>query len=327
MRRAAALICAVSVMLCFSSCELTEIPSREVSHHIEVPPKMLFLGDSIAAGYGLAGYSADDLYSCDSYANILSEKYEEEIGDKCGHEMVNKAVSGATSADLIELIRSGELDGDLKDCDAVVISIGGNDLLDIMLGFLSRLGIDEKGSFDSDNFDFFSAASYFLSMNDDVDKALGQFEINIGTISDELDKRTDGTVYIQTLYDPLEHFSKFKKAAEFSDQKIGRLNDIISENSGGRYKVIDVAADFKGRADELTNIASFDIHPNADGHKLIADDVDAAFRATGFSYVTTEYGEKRLTREGKMAVGGGIAGLAAVIGIILAAVILKKKKK
>lgn len=327
MRRAAAFLSGVSLLACLSSCEMTEIPSREVSYSIDAPPKMLFLGDSIAAGYGLEGYTAGDLYSCPSYANLLKVKYDSELGDKCGHEMVNRAVSGDTSADLIELIRSGELDNDLKDSDAVVISVGGNDLLDIMLSFLSSLGITEKGTFDSGSFDLFSAASGFLSMNDDVDKALEQFGTNIRIISDELSKRTDGKVFVQTLYDPLEHFSNFKKVTDFSEKKIGRLNEIISDNAAERYTVIDVAADFKGKADELTNIAGFDIHPNAEGHKVIADDVDAAFRTAGFSYMTTEYGEKRLTKQGRTAIGGGIAGLLAAITAITAVLLHMKKKE
>ena len=325
MRRFAALLSAVSILFCFTSCEMTEIPSKEVSHHIDVPPKMLFLGDSIAAGYGLDGYADDDLYSCLSYANILREKYALELDGKCEHEMVNKAVSGTTSDDLIELIKGGQLDSELKDCDTVVISIGGNDLLNIMLSFLGSLGFNEKGSFDSENFDFFSAASYFLSMSEDVDKALDHFEANIKIISEELNKRTEGAIYIQTLYDPLEHFSKFRTVTEFSDKKIGRLNEIIYENSSDAYTVIDVAADFKGKADELTNIDKLDIHPNAAGHKVIADDIDAAFRATGFSYTSTEYGEKRLTKDGKRAVAGGTAGLAALIVILIAAFIKKRK--
>ena len=327
MRKAAVFLSAVTMAICLSSCDMTEIPEWEVTHNTEVPPKMMFLGDSIAAGYGLNGYSADDLYSCSSYANILKEKYEVELKGECGHEMVNNAVSGATSADLLELIQSGSLDADLKDSDAVVISIGGNDMLDIMLEVLKNLGISEKGEFDLENFDFFSAASYFMSMDKDIDEALVQFEKNIRSISEELEKRTDGKVYVQTLYDPLESLSKLKMISEFSEEKIGKLNNIISENSLYGYKVIDVAADFKGKAETLTNISKFDIHPNADGHRVIADDVDAAFRATGFSYVTLEHGEKRLTKEGKTAVGGGIAGVAALIAIIFAVVIHKKKKK
>jgi len=324
--RKIAAFCAASLMLGLSACSMTEIPEREVVHKTEVPPKMLFLGDSIAAGFGLEGYTSSDNYNCRSYANILRERYEAEIGSECGHTMVNKAVSGYTSYDFIAQLQSGELDSDLADSDAVVVSIGGNDLLDIMLELLKNMGITEKGSFDSDNFNFFSAAGSLLSIGGDVDSALDRFETNIRTIAEELLQKTEGTVFIQTLYDPLEYFSKFSMVTDFSNEKIGRLNRIISENSSLGYKVIDVAADFRGRAGELTNISSYDIHPNAKGHEVIAADVDAALRTVGFSYITTERGDERLTAEGRKTVGWGIAGSLALAFISLAGIAVKKKK-
>lgn len=325
LRKTTAVLGTASILFCFSSCAMTEIPTREVPHHTDVPPKMLFLGDSIAAGYGLDGYTPTDNYNCRSYSNILKEKYEAELMNECGHIMINKSVSGYTSDDLIKQIESGELDSDLKDSDAVVVSIGGNDLLGIMLELLGSLGISDSGSFDTGSLDIFGAAASFLTMDGDVNKALEKFDENIKTISAELLKRTEGTVYIQTLYDPLEYFEKFKMVTEFSDEKIGKLNSIISGNAASGYTVIDVAADFKGKAGTLTNIGSFDIHPNAEGHEVIADDVDKAFRETEFTYMTTETGEKRLTEQGRKAVGGGIAGIAALFGIGTVAIISKKK--
>ena len=325
LRKTAAVLGTASILFCFSSCAMTEIPTREVPHHTDVPPKMLFLGDSIAAGYGLDGYTSTDNYNCRSYSNILKEKYEAELMNECGHIMINKSVSGYTSDDLIKQIESGELDSDLKDSDAVVVSIGGNDLLGIMLELLGSLGISDSGSFDTGSLDIFGAAASFLTMDGDVNKALEKFDENIKIISAELLKRTEGTVYIQTLYDPLEYFEKFKMVTEFSDEKIGKLNSIISGNAASGYTVIDVAADFKGKAGTLTNIGSFDIHPNAEGHEVIANDVDKALRETGFTYMTTETGEKRLTEQGRKAVGGGIAGIAALFGIGTVAIISKKK--
>lgn len=325
-RKIAAAVSAAILSVSLASCSMTEKSAEEIENITEVPPKMLFLGDSIAAGYGLEGYTADDNYSCRSYSNILKDKYSEELRGKCRHTMINKAVSGAASADLIEQIQSGQLDSDLADCDAVVVSIGGNDLLGILLEVLKNIGISENGSFDTQNFDLFGAASLLMGMNNDIDKALEQFDKNIKIIYDELSRRTDGIIYIQTLYDPLEYYRQVKRVTDFSNDKIGRLNEMITENSACGYKVIDVAADFEGKADSLTNIADFDIHPNAQGHEVIAEDVDAAFRATGFTYTTTVYGDRQLSAEGRIAIGGIIAGIAFMT-VVGAALLVKKKKE
>lgn len=324
-RRIALCLCAAAV-ISLSSCQMTEIPTRELLHHTEVPPKMMFLGDSIPAGYGLEGYASGDNYHCQSYSNILKERYETELENECGHEMINKAVSGATSQDFIDLLQSGELDKDLKESDAVVVSIGGNDLLGIMLNLLEKLGLNESGDFDSDGFKLFAAASAFLSMDEDVNKALEGFDANLKIIAEELNNRTEGTVYIQTLYDPLEYFTNFSMVTDFSFEKLGKFNAIIKENAVEGYTVIDVAADFRGKAGTLTNISNFDIHPNKEGHQLIAEDVDKAFRATGFTYTTTEVGEKRLTPFGRKAIGGGLGGSALLAGLASLVLVRRKKK-
>ena len=327
LKRVTAFVSAVLMTLCLSSCSMTEKSEKQVKHSTDVPPKMVFLGDSIAAGYGLEGYTDTDNYNCRSYSNILKEKYETELDGKCGHVMVNKAVSGYTSDELIDQIQSGELDDALKDSDAVVVSIGGNDLLGIMLNVMAKMGIKDAASFDSGDFDFMGAASSLLSMGGDIDNALTKFDENIKVITHELGKRTNGKIYIQTLYDPLEYFSNYKIVTDFSNDKIGRLNSIISDNASEGYNVINVAAVFKGKAGELTNISDLDIHPNAEGHVVIAKEVDSAFRATGFSYTTTEEGELKLTKEAELAIGIGILGSVAVICATIILVWVCRKKK
>lgn len=326
MKKILTLITAMLMTLIMTGCTMTEIPTKTTVHQIEVPPKMMFLGDSIAAGYGLEGYAYGDNYNCKSYSNILREKYEHELADECGHKMVNKAVSGATSADFLELLKSGELDSDLKTSDAIVISIGGNDLLGILFDFLRSLGFsEESGEFNTSEMNIFSAAAAFLTMDSDMNNALTGFETNLKEIADILNEKTNGEIYIQTLYDPLEYFADFKKVTEFSEEKIGRFNSIIKENSQGKYSVLDVAAEFKGKAGELTTISKFDIHPNPQGHEKISEIIDRTFRAKGFTYTTSETGERQLTAEGKTAIFGIIA--LVLLLFITAIVLLLKKGK
>lgn len=307
LKRLFAAVCAVVSAVMLTACSMTARDLHEVTHRIEVPPRMLFLGDSIAAGYGLDGYSADDLYNCRSYANILAGNYSSELKDECGNVMVNKAVSGETSAELLELINSGELDEYLADSDAVVVSIGGNDLLGLIFELMENLGISSDDfSFNFKNIDIFGAADAFSTMGSQANEALDGFEANLPLIVEGLSSRTNGTLYFQTLYDPLEYFEKIPRLTKFSTEKIGRLNTIIREQAEGHYKVVDIAEKFAGQSETVTNIKSFDIHPNSIGHQLIADSIDESFRETGFTYTTEEYGEQYITREGYIAIIVGI---------------------
>ncbi len=304
-------------VVCLCGCSLTERDIIETQHKADIPPRMLFLGDSIAAGYGLDGYTSSDNYNCNSYSNILKERYTAEFGDNIKHEMRNLAVSGDTSDDLLELIDSGKLDSELANSEAVVVSIGGNDMLHIMFDLFKDLGIESKDSFDLDSIDLLGAAASLITMDSEIDEALNQYEINLQEISAKLNEKSDGTIYIQTLYNPLETFDNISVVVEFSDEKIGRFNEIIKNNAGENYKVIDVAADFEGKCNELTRIGSMDIHPNEEGHKVIAECVDSAFRATGFSYTTSEYGEPYLTLSSILLILGGICAMLLVVMIII----------
>ena len=60
MKKVAAFLGAAAMALSLVSCKMTVTPKKEVIHNTEVPPKMMFLGDSVAAGYGF-GHRDDEV--------------------------------------------------------------------------------------------------------------------------------------------------------------------------------------------------------------------------------------------------------------------------
>lgn len=267
--------------------------TETVNTTVKVPPKIVFLGDSIAAGYGLDGYSNDNLYNCQSYANILGDKYKKELVDVCDAVMINDAVSGDTSEQLLEHIINNEFNDDFTDSDAIVISIGGNDILGLFLSFLQDdLGITQGMTTDeilSKFTDFFSIAKAFNQMSTEMDTAIDDLGANIDNIISEIQSRTDAKIIYQTQYNPLDNFDDIEMLKKFAFEKIGRVNEQISDhsiNNDGtqRYILADVFTEFSGKSKELTNINSFDIHPNAEGHRLIANTVDKAIRTQHYNY-------------------------------------------
>ena len=331
-KRLAAALTACAAALTLTGCSLTERDTIEEAREVPVPPKMVFLGDSIAAGYGLEGYDKADLYHCDSYANILCSDYTELLKDECGHTMINDAVSGDTSQDLIDLLESGELDDDLKDSDAVVVSIGGNDVLHIIFGAAETLGWDEeKGDFDFSRVDIKKALSALTSMSDDIDEALKGYETNLVTITDLLHEKTDGEIYVQPLFDPVEYFKDWKMLVDYADEKIDDFNKIVKDGAEKdgvhNYTVIDVGNQFEGRNSQLTNMADYDIHPNADGHKVIAETVDKELRKGHYSYVVTVQGEEHLSADGIRLIVFGVIALCVIISVVVIAIKQLKNKK
>ncbi|WP_295152458.1 SGNH/GDSL hydrolase family protein [uncultured Ruminococcus sp.] len=331
-KRLAAVLSAGAVALSLCSCSLKTQDMIEEKRSVPVPPKMVFLGDSIAAGYGLDGYDKDDLYQCESYANILGKDYTELLADECGHTMINDSVSGDTSQDLLDLLDSGAIDEDLKGSDAVVVSIGGNDVLNIIFSAAESLGWSE----DTQDFDFGrvkikEAISKLTSMSDQIDKALDGYEVNLAKICDELHERTDGEIYVQTLYNPVEYFKDWKMLTEYADGKIDRFNEIVKDGADAdgvhHYTVIDVGNQFEGRNSQLTNIAHYDIHPNADGHKIIAEAVDKELRKGEYSYIVTVPGEEHYTDEAiRLFITLGIVGVLLIGGVITVIIRSRLKK-
>lgn len=285
-----ALVCVIAVS-CSITCFATT--TELVKTDLPAPQKIVFLGDSIAAGYGLEGYSDNGGSPKDCYASILGERYKKEIGNKCEAIMINAAVSGDTSAQLLEKLETGSLDNYIFGSNAVVISIGGNDIMGPALEFLSEdLGL--KSEEDIKNFNTLTLAkpSVLAKINEKLNKIssnLETFKSNLDRIITNIRSKTQAVIVFQTVYDPLEEKKSIKAVADMMGGMIKELNSIITQGAKGsdgsdRYLVCDVYEGFKGKSLEYTNIEKFDIHPSAEGHKQIAELVDKQIKTQKYSF-------------------------------------------
>lgn len=328
-KKLAAIICTAAAMLSWALTAFAETETKQVER--DNPNSILILGDSIASGYGLDGYTPGDNKSCNNYGSLLAEKY-----GLTNETYRNYAIDGQTSEELLEKINSGLYD-DYLGCEVIIISIGGNDLLGILLDNengisasldLSKLSTGETTLFELLNSEDVKNAINVISVL--ADERITAFSENLPKIIASLKgKSPDSQIVVQNLYNPMN--TGIELIDSLYKEKIGKLNDVI--NSSENCAVADVYGKFSASEEKL--IQNDFTHPNAEGHALIYSAVSECIDEKCVFYTTIEI--ERTTVEVQkpksnlkkyviaLCVFGAIAILSLVIGIVLR--IVKKRKQ
>lgn len=243
------------------------------------------LGDSIAAGYGLEGYSGgQEVPPADSYQSL--------VGSFLKTSPVNYAVTGDDSSDCIELLNSGTADEALSDASVITLSIGSNDLLGPFTNIVKEaLGItDSDGDMDysliEDYYASFKNTSFtdLLAMannladkvkdNEELHAKAQAFSGNFNEIINILkEKAPQAVIYVTNIYNP---FKDVMVVESLADTYINELNSVFKDNSGD-YNLIDTYSLFakenlsnvKFDISDLDNV-NLDPHPSKKGHARIA---------------------------------------------------------
>lgn len=276
------------------------------------PSDLLVLGDSIATGYGLDGYNADDNNSAaESFGSLLAENY----GLTFDETYFNFASNGLTTGLLSESFdtpegEDGTLTQHIADSDAIVISIGGDDFLLPFIGLIgsaleansdaiTALGVEVSTGNDSEILATLNAAlaadtdgalmttlMTTLGSTDTINTLSENVTIagdNIRTIlSSIFDINPDTNVFLFTVYNPFSGAEGYESMNTVTNIVFNALNNsiktIVEEaNENNSATVIDVAGLFKDNGATYTNINDVDIHPNAAGHEVIYNAITAAF--------------------------------------------------
>ncbi len=238
------------------------------------PKTLLALGDSLTTGYGLKNYTyGDDPYLCDSYINRIAAAY----GLEGGKTYINCAVNGDRTGDLARLLPS--LENEVKNAEMIILTIGGNDLLGILPEIAYMLSGQEVT-------DFTQAAAVFATATAEQYDALKNdpaFVARMKTVLEDVgtnlqtiaaffkEKAPDARVIFLKQYNPMHNVQGFEAFGEFGGGFLTSINQAVEQVATAfGYETVDVPAVIDHRAEELTNIRLYDIHPNAEGHHEIA---------------------------------------------------------
>ena len=289
---------AALLILCF----LFSLSPRAGKVHAESgradPPRITVLGDSISEGYGLDGFvRGSGNPAVASYGNLVAR----ELGSAYEKEYFNLSVSGDTSADLLALIEEKGDELKAQAPDLIFITIGGNDLIHaateadrklfgdggILSSLFSRVpenaGGNAGGGLSSDGASMEQLSELRLvgselklripGITSTFGENLSACILALHTLAPE------AQIYVQTIYDPLLCtdrssflYTTLSVASSIVSPLLEQMNAVITALAATLdYTVVDAASAFeKAGGCPVTNILSFDIHPNADGHALLA---------------------------------------------------------
>lgn len=271
---------------------------------------LVVLGDSIASGYGLSGYTAGDNYSApDSFANRLGELYP---------EYRNFAQDGLTTDGLLTKLEDEETAAALSGADTVVVSIGGNDFLQPMLTAVITEAMENPDLIEALQGGDGDLTEYLDIMRELTDKLTSAAEaVDTAAVGDNAGEilgtvrelNPDCEIIILTVYNPFEDVEGMELFDVTAREKLAELNSEIAaaaEQNGAQ--VADVFTLFQGNAEKYTNIAAMDIHPSKDGHGAIYS------LLTGLADIPAARTD---ADPAKPSPDTGVGGIAALCGIVL----------
>ena len=234
------------------------------------PKSMLVLGDSISTGYGLDGYPNANAAS---YCNRLASSF-----GLSGDNYTNKAIDGNNSANLLSQLTDEEIAKKIKSSDTIIISIGGNDILDIVFSSLESVMDslpEQTGQDTAETLSIYSDAIKKVTAEIEKPDVQYEFQAGVNGFLNNYKKIIEkikiisptAKIYVQTVYNPFDGVYGFGEISSYCENYLSQMNQEIASTSG--IAVINIHSAFKGKAMAYTNIMSMDIHPNIKGHHVI----------------------------------------------------------
>ncbi|MCL2531769.1 MAG: SGNH/GDSL hydrolase family protein [Oscillospiraceae bacterium] len=211
-------------------------------------PLMVVLGDSIAAGWGVAQH--------ESAAAMFAQRH--------GYRRVNFAYAGNMSHRLRNAVTTNETMQDyVSRAEVILISIGGNDFM--LAGSYGDLVGHVMDAMLQDDFSF-------------MQPMLAALEENFAAIITQVrELNPDAVVIVQTMFNPAPALPSLYDAAGVA---IAALNNVIRNQHAldpDAFVIACVHTAFAGRV----GVAQLDlIHPNVRGHRVITQVLDDAYLGT-----------------------------------------------
>lgn len=268
-------ICFCVIVTLLTGCQL-KIKECNVT-----PVNLLIFGDSISTGYGLEDYNyenisqADYINTTNSYGYIIAQKYN--LTDTYN----NFAHDGDNSLDLLNKLKTQKYDDYIRNADYIVVSIGGNDLIDYFytvieksLNIQGELNLESLKQINFKDIKTYENVIKYLATTDFSKMKKTTIDTFISNFSDIVEylynMNPNANLLFQTVFNPFSGLDNYILFDKIAQSFLMDMNNIIKDKKFHSYDYIDVYSIFENRAETYTNMKNLDIHPNLEGHKQIA---------------------------------------------------------
>ena len=258
-RNRSKVILIITIGMILLALPITMQAKGEVSNN--VLDKYVALGDEISI-------ESDDDYDVEYVSLIKDFLYA--LNDNLDYSNLSK--EGITSSELLSIIDDNK--DKIRDSDLITISIGGNNILNAILG---NLNIDETILQNCDEEKFDSIISEYLNSEEiktEILNEVNKFSKDFPNIIKKIKKLApEAEIYVNTVYNPI---NKKCNIYDFFDEQINLINDlIVKNNSNYDYKILDCYHILNN--DEVLNFKIENgvarISPNKVGHAMMATQV------------------------------------------------------
>lgn len=229
-------------------------------------PAYIAIGDSRAFGVGASDPATGGYVAITYDALYRSERYRQR-----GLDLVNLGMPGATSSDL--LLPDGQLEravAEIKErqkdtssaddnVEIITVNIGSNDVLALVTSDSPCVADPQSAE-----------------CQDRLQEMLDSLEDNLTQVLRRLrEAAPKADIIVLDLYSPLS--GRGEPSELVADLAIGQINAVtkrVVSDPALRVKLVSVYPLFRGRASQL--IAADNLHPNDEGHAVMAEAVLAA---------------------------------------------------
>ena len=223
-------------------------------------PLYIAMGDSLAFGVGVTDPAGEGYVALAHQALLGSDRYRSR-----GLQLVNLAVPGATSSDLLqpggqldaalrEIKARSDSDGPEDDAEIISLNIGGNDLL--TLATRDSPCLKDPGGDPCQQ----RLRSVLSTLQQSLQQALSRLR----------EAAPSAGIYVLGLYNPYSGTGDTREGiAEAGVQQINGVIGAVVADEQLKVKMGEVFELFRGRGKQW--IAADGIHPNEKGHRVLAE--------------------------------------------------------